>query len=534
MLTRHIVEHALALRGQRAVWFEELAALARLPLGEVTASPFGLRMIALGVARGATSVHHELRTVLTPHVSLRDPDAPDDPLHGQWAFGALRTGKYQQFTQDEPFCTYQPAYGAKWAPHEMLHRAVSFVGSALTPFERYLEARLTELLPTATWYGLEHALRLEHRGPFDRVAEGQSLRAPRELARWLDEPKSALERRAREAVPLVRFTLEHVARELAVLDRERATRVLEASPIMASTLPASPVRLDGSSDAIAYVRGHRQRLDAPATRAAHARAVRDGDALPSLDALRDHVEDTLDALLFDEVTVDRARTESAIARRHVLDLELRAALVAPSLTGSSPSSRALTMELPRGELERVRQTGLVVGDVAQLARGVSELHPGTAEYLDDDVIPAFAESTALFDRAPLGDRLARFLDEGGVPRPLLDLLAIERTACRVVSPQAIVDHEATTSPSASEDAHLVLDPRYACVPLTYDLARFEEGRVVRRARAVLVSADEALELPRALAARLSAGPLAVSELSSRDRSIVDELVERGVLAWRSA
>ena len=64
-LAERLLPFVEALREGGAARWEPLATLAGLPLGEVVASPFGLRAIALGVRRGATSVQRELRRVLS-------------------------------------------------------------------------------------------------------------------------------------------------------------------------------------------------------------------------------------------------------------------------------------------------------------------------------------------------------------------------------------------------------------------------------------------------------------------------------------
>ncbi|MEM9068955.1 MAG: hypothetical protein AAGE52_10630, partial [Myxococcota bacterium] len=117
----------------RRIDAEVLAAYAQLPVGEVIASPFALRAVALGVERGVTSVHRELRALLPWSFGVHDPD------HGVWDRGALHVGKYQSFQAEAPFATFDPLHDAKWAPHEFLHRALGFFfRPTMSRFELYL------------------------------------------------------------------------------------------------------------------------------------------------------------------------------------------------------------------------------------------------------------------------------------------------------------------------------------------------------------------------------------------------------------
>ncbi|MEO0321422.1 MAG: hypothetical protein AAF447_00555, partial [Myxococcota bacterium] len=105
----------LALRAGGAARWAPLAERAGLPLGEVLASPFSLRAVALAAAEGATTTHRELRSLAAEGPW---PDAVRDPAHGRWERGVLRVGKYEGFQQDAPFACFDPAHGAKWGPHE--------------------------------------------------------------------------------------------------------------------------------------------------------------------------------------------------------------------------------------------------------------------------------------------------------------------------------------------------------------------------------------------------------------------------------
>ncbi len=103
-----MVRHLRAIEDELLV---RLADAIDLPVGELSASPFGLRMIAMGARLGVRTVRHETRA--------RGRGAA-------WEAGVLVTHKYDAFRQDDPLVTYHPEHVAKWAPHEHLHRAVGF------------------------------------------------------------------------------------------------------------------------------------------------------------------------------------------------------------------------------------------------------------------------------------------------------------------------------------------------------------------------------------------------------------------------
>ncbi|MDQ3037136.1 MAG: hypothetical protein M3Y87_32380, partial [Myxococcota bacterium] len=309
VVAERLVALARSMRAAVATIAEPLASAAHVPYGEAIASPFALRMIAMAVERGASTVHVELRRVLDWPRLLRGGEGTADAMHGVWDRGALRLGKYQQFLQDEPFAAYHPDHVSKWSPHELMHRACGFFyRPGCTRWELYLGARLNELLPVSTWYGLEQAMRLDE-GAFDRVAAGRAPAARLEDARWITDDPRALRQRALRAVPLVRQSIEHVERELTAIDEEmrtgRRVRVPHAF-------------LDASSDALAYVAGHGPRLER------NGRAIADLvpaalDRFEDVGAYREHIEARLDALLFAPLSLDAERARALREARTLWD-----------------------------------------------------------------------------------------------------------------------------------------------------------------------------------------------------------------------
>ena len=179
----HLVELAKGLRALDAAVYDPIAAAAGLPLAEVIASPFAVRMVAMALQRGATTVHAELRRVITWPKAFAGEHGTRDPEHGVWDRGVLQLGKYQQFLQDEPFAIHHPDHVSKWGPHELMHRACGFFyRPGCTRWELYLGARLNELLPVVTFYGHEQVMRLDE-GEFDRREEPRRPHRRRALAR---------------------------------------------------------------------------------------------------------------------------------------------------------------------------------------------------------------------------------------------------------------------------------------------------------------------------------------------------------------
>ncbi len=392
-----------------------LAAAIDLPLGELVASPFGLRMIALGARLGVRSVRHETRAVLS--------------RAGAWDGGVLVTGKYDTFHQDDPLVAHHPEHVAKWAPHEHLHRAVGFFDRpGALRFERYVGARLNEILPVSTWYGLEQALRLESDGArYDALLDGRSPSAALDRARWRSEPRDVLRERCARAASRLRWSLLHTERELEAVDRELA------GGCVVRVVHEDEPHLDASSDAMAYALAHEARLASEpvalvlASYAGCARHTR-------LAALAASVESTLDALLFAPLALDLSAILRAQEKRRAWDLASRLAHARPSsFARIAPLVRARadvdTLSRAIGALPggvRVLATGdSDHGDASQLDRGLKHAAPRTRAQLRPALARSFAASPELLDRGSLPARLARFLSRGAAPLWLVELARLE-------------------------------------------------------------------------------------------------------------
>ncbi|MBO6934287.1 MAG: hypothetical protein JJ863_04910 [Deltaproteobacteria bacterium] len=357
---------------------EPVAERARLPLGEVVASPFGLRAVALAVQVGATSVDRETRALLDWQVE----GAVADPAHGVWESGRLHVGKYQAFLQDAPFATYDPAHVAKWGPHELMHRAAGFFWRAgMSRFEHYLGARLNELLPVALWYGPDQLLRL-HEDGFERARAQRE--APVSDARWRDHTD---EDHLGQTLRWLRRGFAHVATELDAIDRERRSGRCIATPHH-----VGGAALDASSDALAYVVAHHERLESDPV----AEVLAEVGAFDSVVDYRAHVESQWEALLFGDLVLDDEAIDEARTRRVAWDQRLRRALAGPD-----------------ADPDAIAADGLEAFDLGQLYDGVLSVAPRLADLLeerDPDWLERFAFGPAIRQRAPLGVRLERFAD----------------------------------------------------------------------------------------------------------------------------
>lgn len=507
-----IAERLLPMgRALREVDARALATEAGLPLGEVVASPFGMRAVAMAVREGATTRHRELRLELTgpPDPSIADPD------HGVWDRGALRTGKYQGFYAESPFATFDPSHTAKWGPHELMHRAAGFCFSpSLTRFELYLAARLNELVPVVLWYGPDQVMRLDE-DAFDRRDAGARKEADPERARWLGD---ALEDRARATARWLRAGVTHFERELAAIDEELAT----GRRVTVRHHHAGARTLDASSDATAYVVGHEARLRAaPVVEALSAAPER--WRAGSVALYRDRVEELFDRLLFEDLSIDPVSIGPLREERARWDRAHREALAA---VAGEP------VELARLD----GSSGAEALD--QLADGLGQVAPASFG-LDEGSLADFARSEALWRRAPLAERWVDHL-EAGPRRELARLEAAIVTAGR----DDAIEH---LCEPLGEGGRIVWSDAVQRLALTHDAlgahAHFAEtGEPVEpfeEAQHLLVvgfgEGVSVVPVPPALARLVGTGTIdAVREAVAPDpvEAWLPELVAAGVLGWR--
>ncbi|MFT5358430.1 MAG: hypothetical protein ACI9KE_005668, partial [Polyangiales bacterium] len=369
--SRDLVDSLVAMMSaMQAIDVDGLAAQVRLPANEIAASPFGLRAVALGAATGARHVHRELTRV----PSWQGDARTEDSNHDEWRNGVLQTGKYQAFIQDGAHSLFDPAHIAKWGPHEMMHRACLFYWDADgSNFDLYLGARLNEVLPVALWYGADQVARLDG-GDFERHA------GRREVGRaaWRDAKEEELHALASESVHNLRWFGRYLDAELSAIDEEIRTGRRVETP-----WAKGGATLNASSDALAYVVAHGQRLRSEVV----AEALEGAPAIASITGYRQHIESQIEALLFGDI--DAGEPPS----RDEWHQELSAAIGGDACEDAD---------------------GVHGLDFGQLAEGIEESLPHAFEWLEEhggDWLEAFAGSKHLWRRAPLAERLTAFCDE---------------------------------------------------------------------------------------------------------------------------
>ena len=534
-LAARLADHARRLR---RFDLTPLAEVVGIPHAEVVASPFAARMCAMAAEVGATSRPRELRRLIDWADSI-DP-AVRDPDHDVWDRGALRTGKYQAFTAEAPMAVYDPSYDSKWGPHELLHRAVGFFFRPdQTRFELYIGARLNELLPVTSFYGIEQAMRLDELG-FDRRTAARRPQASLDHARWRVEDHSALDRRAAMAAHVFREGLDHFERELSAIDEEMRT--------------GRPVRtqhpfLDTSSDAMAYTVGHHRRLG----QAAVGRVLA-ADAHADLGEYRDHIVCCADRLLFG--ALDPSPRPDLTRRREARDLLLRAAHLGegvevdlePLFDGHDPDTlrERLPQQLGVEEAELVLADGSSEGAaLGQLAEGLQQVFPQTMAR-SPGLAAIFAADGGALQRGPLVDRFARLLTLERHERTLAEgpseLARLEVAIARAVRDDA-VERLSVPVESLPEDlsAGVLMPHRFAeRLDLSRDVLAVHalndpQAPVEQLQNTLLVfgfmDAVSVVSVPAEIADRLGQGVAFPAQLIAPERA--GELLLAGAVGWRA-
>jgi len=496
---------AMASALRSAVSAEQLASLASfvaLPIAEIVASPFALRMVGAATAVGATTVHQELRASLGSTASHRASDL----RHDSWENGFLAAGKYEQFGLEDPHATFHPSHTSKWGPHELLHRAVGFFHrGAPSRFELYLGARLNELLPVVTWYGFEQAMRLDE-GRFDRELAGRRLIASVENARWLVARRhgdAALEL----AGALLREGIEHFERELAAIDRELAS---------GETVRVAHPFLDASSDALGYVAGHAAFLEGEEAADVLGRFARaDIERFESIGDYRNHIEAELDRLLFQPIAIDLEQASSLRDGRDLWDVAQRTARLGrkpyrraksaiDALTDACDRARRgepVDVEAYRGRLaSELRADGarvIAVGDArrahgvdaARLAEGITNTCSALTSSVDPHALAlSLIEEDGLISRASLPDRASAYLEAARRPA-LADAARFDAAIARASKGDSAIEILRADSDAADDETGLVVANRsFECVDLRYDVLGDTPER--RRSTALLVGRFE--------------------------------------------
>ena len=498
------MDHTLNLPVKTEAMLEELRAivtrlgpdvlgrLAGLEPAEVVASPYGLRAVLLGLEQGATSVHLERRLELPwPESFTTSPEVASDP-HAFWDAGVWQMGKYRGFFPDAPFGTFNPNHVAKWGPHELMHRAMGFFARpGASRWEHYLGARLNELVPVALWYGHDQFLRLRE-GEFD-IAQ-TARHAEWAHVDWLGGDVGARVEQERAALKRGRA---HFEREMEAIERELATGRVHATPRR-----FGGASLDASSDAIAYVVGHYERLvSAPFVSLLDEVLVEGVHYFSDIARYAAHVREVFERLDRGPAPqLDRVAVESAQRRRWVWDLAWRMAHHARVREGALHEALREAGRLVRSQDEvtaaSVREwwgdacAALPMSARASVsATGLPSTEPSDAvrAHITDglsSIAPAFVEALVVVEaldelldellgqppvRAPLAERVDACAALKSLPESLSALWSFERTLASVRRRDMSVERLAASEPLSAED-WLIRSEAFVCVELACDVA----------------------------------------------------------------
>jgi len=480
-LTEALVSWMLALRPVALEQGAAVAAMAGLPEGEVVASPAAFRTICLALQHGASTVHHEARAPIAWEEAQQGGLEVENQLHGVWDAGILHIGKYQSFKQDEPFATYNPNHVAKWAPHELLHRACGFFwADGMSRFELYATSRINETLPVALWYGWDECCRLQSRG-FDRANTAASRQALLSEAAWLTESEAELRARVQSTVANFRWGLDHAATEFETVRRE-----LDERRIIETTHPF----LAPSSDARAYVVGHYARLTERSHGILFGQLLEAGrDYFSDAVVYLDHLEQVGDTLLCGTLAFDEALFRAGHARRQVWDLASRAASLGwgafrgllPTLRGAFADPGMAALESAVGAIDQrlLATGGMERGPTETFLEGLESLSPPISVWGRGEGAAVLTEAWrrgAFLTREPLQTRLGSWLKrDEAVPETLRERHALEVVIATIDQRDDDVAHLCETAPE-DDDSRLLGSAAFRCLdlPWTLLLARAED------------------------------------------------------------
>lgn len=293
------------------------AALTGLgvPTTELLATPMTARAALLAASRGQAFFHHDLRGYIAMPPEL-EPEVEVGSTVPVWIEGVREEPKYFSFFSEAPLSPFNPNTRSKWRVHELLHGLAGFFWCPeLTRFEAYLGARLCELLPVVHWYGYD-----EIRRPRCSAHAGTLLyRAHCEKCEALLRPYWQHDDAIRSAdLDAAARAMAHYQEELEACIAERTTgrRVVTHRP-----------RLDASSDAIGYLKGHWNRLTAWSFGAWVERFLVEGtDYQPTITALTENIDRVHRRLLSGSIGFDPQRAAVLRARRVLLDVGYRSLL----------------------------------------------------------------------------------------------------------------------------------------------------------------------------------------------------------------
>jgi hypothetical protein len=221
----------------------------------VSTTPFSKDIAALAYADGRMFYHYELRG----HLPVTEDMAPEVPVWTEegtvplWKDGHLVAPKYFSFFLESVFAPYNPSHRNKWPAHELLHTLTKFYWNPeMNRFSCYIGARLSELLPVVHWYGLDEIFRTrcnQHKGEI--LYEEYCTDCERSFVPFYKKSVTSLKKQKAQAKRWLTKAQEHFETEMTAIQKEME---------VGYRVPVRRPKLDSSSDAVGYLKGHYNRL----------------------------------------------------------------------------------------------------------------------------------------------------------------------------------------------------------------------------------------------------------------------------------
>jgi hypothetical protein len=367
-----------------------------VPEAQLVLSPISAELALRARADGRAFYHDELRGFLSFPQGL----APELMVweEGQttpvWKDGVLEAPKYFSFFMDTVFSPYTPNHRKKWRIHELMHTLCRFYWDPkMSRFSCYVGSRLSELLPVVHWYGLDEIFR-------NRCGEHQGMRLYREycpecekLARpyWLLTAEQKQELRPL-ALSHAEHALAHYASEMEACSRERTT---------GKRHPVHRPKLDSSSDAIGYLRGHWNRLTSWSFGSWIEHFMVDGeDYFSDLEAHHHHQEEVWSWLMSGE-KVSQEHAQRNRKRRMLQDMGYRTLQVLESCPDEDVEQEIWPLLEHAAELaSQLREQDVDIQDVEQAIDQISTGFTLFFDRLSEELLEALPQLGYLWSDLP--------------------------------------------------------------------------------------------------------------------------------------
>jgi hypothetical protein len=387
--------------------------------------------------------HFEYKNHLSIPLQWLPEHRPDLDGDIKWANGQLKEHKYLHFRYDQPLGSFHPGHRSKWTAHELCHALVGFAWNpTMSPLTHSLVARTAELLPVALWYFFDE-VQLKRCD----IHEGMGMLFQdycRDCERLARSPRSFDEQDQKMLENGIKFVKDELS---AVAKSRRFSKPI--SHIYAS--------LDLSSDALAYVSMHQQRMEDPFFRAFIERFHGPHTGMwQDLDELEDRVLGLCSMLTGglppNPLTVNRSQLiaqdvawrfytiaaqcedeEAIVELEGLIDTLADHAEALPEVVNRYQD---LYEEWMLPEPEQMFAVGYDLGhglnlgwDSNQAYEGIKSACPQTALVLGEEGLLDQAKAFSAWDiqspqRVPIARRFAQFLNETA-PGPLCDLVHYE-------------------------------------------------------------------------------------------------------------